>query len=75
MAGWGLTEEDKPSEDLKALRIPIISDSDCTNMSRRVDHIPFMTSDKICAGYFNGKFSKLICVYLPKRVGATCTAW
>ncbi|KAJ0169870.1 hypothetical protein K1T71_014476 [Dendrolimus kikuchii] len=54
VAGWGLkTEEGEASLVLKAVFLPIGDLDKCVNESP-VAFKPYITSDKICAGYTNG---------------------
>ncbi|XP_039283487.1 modular serine protease isoform X2 [Nilaparvata lugens] len=53
VAGWGLTEEDKPSDVLRYISIPIIKTSQC--ISKEPDDFrKFITYTSFCAGYNNG---------------------
>ncbi|XP_044737436.1 modular serine protease-like [Chrysoperla carnea] len=54
VAGWGLTEEfGFASEELQAVRMPYVEYDTC--VSNLPDTFrPFITNDKICAGYNNG---------------------
>lgn len=53
MSGWGYTVEFKnPSEVLKHLKVPIITNDQCDS-DLPEDYQKFMTDDKICAGFLN----------------------
>lgn len=54
VAGWGLEESSgQPSPVLKLIELPAVSRSECTAKSSK-EFIPFITSDKFCAGYLTG---------------------
>uniref|UniRef100_A0A2A4J8A8 Peptidase S1 domain-containing protein n=1 Tax=Heliothis virescens TaxID=7102 RepID=A0A2A4J8A8_HELVI len=54
VAGWGLTGElAGPSQVLKVVDLPYVSDDDCLAMTPLVFR-ESITGDKICAGYSNG---------------------
>ncbi|KYB29441.1 hypothetical protein TcasGA2_TC031984 [Tribolium castaneum] len=57
VSGWGYTAEYKnPSEVLKELKVPIITNDQCdTDLPE--DYQKFMTDDKICAGFLNARTS------------------
>ncbi|XP_044736669.1 uncharacterized protein LOC123298642 [Chrysoperla carnea] len=54
VAGWGLTEEfGSTSEELQAVRMPYVEYDTCIS-GLPEEFKPFITNDKICAGYNNG---------------------
>lgn len=54
VAGWGLTKlNEEPSEILKSINIPIVPLDQCRNEATK-DYKPFITDDKLCAGYKDG---------------------
>ncbi|KAJ0169879.1 hypothetical protein K1T71_014485 [Dendrolimus kikuchii] len=54
VAGWGLkTEEGETSQALKAVYFPIVHSEKCSKESPYAFR-PYITIDKICAGYTNG---------------------
>lgn len=64
MAGWGLTEENgNASQVLKVVEMPYINIDTCIN-TLPPSFREYITGDKICAGYTNGK-----CRYY--RIGAS----
>ncbi|CAO1330142.1 unnamed protein product [Diamesa hyperborea] len=50
VAGFGLTEDGKPSEVLKKIELPYIKFSDCKRIVSS-DYKPFLVGDKFCAGF------------------------
>lgn len=75
MAGWGLTGEDgPPSPVLKVVELPVVDIKQCFNQSDPT-FVAYITSDKICAGYQNGKFYKHICGIIIAQAlsGADCS--
>ncbi|XP_047003521.1 modular serine protease-like [Schistocerca americana] len=53
VAGWGITEEGEPSEELLSAEFPVIEYRECLKKIKPNYQIYF-GSDKICAGYRNG---------------------
>ncbi|KAJ2940768.1 hypothetical protein O0L34_g14879 [Tuta absoluta] len=54
VAGWGIKDlEGKPSPVLKVIELPYVKIEQCIEESPPTFR-PFITSDKICAGYTNG---------------------
>uniref|UniRef100_A0A6P7GW17 Coagulation factor X-like n=1 Tax=Diabrotica virgifera virgifera TaxID=50390 RepID=A0A6P7GW17_DIAVI len=53
VAGWGLTEEEKPSEILKAMRIPYKDRTTCSKELPESWEEVYNIFDKICAGRQN----------------------
>lgn len=55
VAGWGLTEEfGHAAEELQAVRMPYVEEDACIK-SLPETFTTYITNDKICAGYNNGK--------------------
>lgn len=52
--GWGLTENDTFSTELRAVRLPVMSDEKCIQQQQR-DFKKYVTYTSFCAGYTNGK--------------------
>lgn len=55
VAGFGRTEAGEPSAILQALKLPVISRTQCRSESQSLKTQKFITNDKFCAGYTNGK--------------------
>ncbi|XP_044727725.1 modular serine protease-like [Chrysoperla carnea] len=54
VAGWGTTEEfGNAAEELQAIRMPYVDYDTCVSKLPE-EFKPFITNDKICAGYNNG---------------------
>jgi secreted trypsin-like serine protease len=54
ISGWGFTEENqKPSDELRSIRLPLISRQNCLSQLGE-DFEIYLTFDKLCAGYQNG---------------------
>ncbi|XP_063918421.1 uncharacterized protein LOC135133832 [Zophobas morio] len=57
VSGWGYTSEQKnPSDVLKHLKVPIITNERCLG-SLDPDDVKYMTDDKLCAGFLNSSAS------------------
>jgi hypothetical protein len=55
ISGWGFTEGgQKPSDVLRSIRVPLVSHQKCRSQLGE-DFEIFLTIDKLCAGYRNGK--------------------
>ncbi|XP_028135979.1 uncharacterized protein LOC114330764 isoform X2 [Diabrotica virgifera virgifera] len=54
VAGWGITEEEKPSERLKSIRIPYKDAATCAKELPERFEQQYHFFDKICAGRQNG---------------------
>ena len=54
VSGWGLTKiNDEPSEILKSINIPVVPLDQCKSEAPD-DYKPFITDDKLCAGFKDG---------------------
>lgn len=54
VAGWGLEANNgQPSPLLKVIELPAVSRAECRANSSR-EFLPYITSDKFCAGYLTG---------------------
>lgn len=63
LAGWGLTQYFKSSDVLLYLDLPYVSYDNCTNYVPR-DFQHYVTPDKFCAGFTNGKISNYFCLHI-----------
>lgn len=55
VAGWGRTETGDPSDELRTLTTPVIDLNQCRIEMSKYKFTKYITDDKICAGYTNGK--------------------
>ncbi|XP_075223983.1 modular serine protease-like [Lycorma delicatula] len=53
VAGWGFTETDKPSEELRYAKIPLVDSSKCIK-DEPLEFRKYVTYTSFCAGYTNG---------------------
>lgn len=59
VAGWGLTEKQEVSNELRTLNLPVIERSVCLKELQQYHYTGFLTSDKFCAGLLNGLYNIL----------------
>ena len=55
VAGFGKTESGQTSYLLRTITVPFVSLEECKNTAAVTNSKPFITADKFCAGYTNGR--------------------